>query len=186
MFKLGKKRVKVALSTPVNSTNSLQLKLRLIGLAFLLLFIGFKTGFLKFNILEKPWGEIVKIVAFSLIMPALAEEIFFRILFLPHPTENPSIKKQIIWGVITLIAFIIYHPLQGITWNPAGREVFMEPIFLILAALLGVMCTIAYYWVGSLWLPVFIHWLAVVIWLVLLDGFSKFNYSPKLLFIYLG
>ena len=109
-------------------------------------------------------------------MPALCEEIVFRILFLPHPTENPSIKKQIIWGVISLTVFIVYHPLQGITWNPGGSEVFMEPIFLILAALLGVMCTIAYYWVGSLWLPVFIHWLAVVVWLVLLNGFYQFNY----------
>ncbi len=176
MFKLGKRRLKTALSTPFSSANLLQLGLSLIGLAILLLFIGFKSGFLKVNVLEKSWEEIVKIVAFSLIMPGLSEEILFRILFLPHPTEKPSIKKQIIWGVITLTAFIIYHPLQGLTWNPAGREVFMEPIFLILAALLGVMCTIAYYWVGSLWLPVVVHWVAVSIWLVLLGGFSKFNY----------
>lgn len=176
MIQLGKKRLKAAFLTPFSSTKLLQLALPLVGLAILLLFQGFRANFLLVNVLEKSWQEIVIIIASSLIMPALAEEIVFRVLFLPHPTENPSIKKQIIWGVIALTAFIIYHPLQGITWYPAGREVFMEPIFLILAALLGVMCTGAYYWVGSLWLPVVIHWVAVVIWLVLLGGSSKFNY----------
>jgi len=174
MVQLIGKRLTTALSTFPTAANLLQLGLPLIGLAFLLLFIGFKSEFLEVDVLQKSWGEITKIVALSFIMPALGEEIVFRVLFLPHPTENPSIKTQLLWGAITLAAFIIYHPLQGLTWNPAGREVFMEPSFLILAALLGAMCTIAYSVVGSIWLPVIIHWLAVVLWIILLGGFAKF------------
>ncbi|WP_368736767.1 CPBP family glutamic-type intramembrane protease [Nostoc sp. CHAB 5715] len=139
---------------------------------------------MKLHILEKSWQEIVKIIVFSFFIPGLSEEIVFRVLFLPHPTENPSLKTQIIWMIITSVAFIIYHPFQGLTWNPGGREVFINPNFLILAALLGVICTIAYLISGSIWLSVIIHWLAVVIWIVLLDGFAKFNPPFALHFVF--
>ena len=174
MLQLIEKRLTTALSTFPTTFNLLQLGLPLTGLAILLLLIGFKSGFLEVDVLQKSWEEITKIVIFSFVIPALSEEIVFRVLFLPHPTENPSIKTQLLWAAISLVAFIIYHPFQGLTWNPAGREVFMNPSFLILAALLGAMCTLAYLVVGSIWLPVIIHWLAVTLWLVLLGGFAKF------------
>ncbi|MBN4003797.1 CPBP family glutamic-type intramembrane protease [Nostoc sp. LPT] len=176
MIKLITKRLCTALSTFPTAAHVVHLGLPLIVLTIFLLFIGFKSDFLQVHILQKSWKEIVKLVAFSFFIPGLSEEIVFRVLFLPHPIEKPSIKTQIIWGTIALTAFIIYHPLQGITWNPSGREVFMEPIFLILAALLGAICTIAYLASGSIWLSVIIHWLAVVIWIILLGGFAKFNY----------
>ncbi len=174
MLHLIENRLLTAFSTFPTAAKLLQLGLPLTWLAILLLLIGFKLGFLEVDVLKKSWQEITKLVALSFIIPALAEETVFRVLFLPHLTENPSIKTQLLWGAITLAAFIIYHPLQGLTWNPAGREVFMEPSFLILAALLGAMCTLAYSVVGSVWLPVVIHWLAVIVWLVLLGGFGKF------------
>lgn len=169
------KRLIAAFSTFPTAADLLQLGLPLLGLAILILLIGFKSGFLEVAVLQKSRREITKIVALSFIIPGLSEEIIFRVLFLPHPTENPSIETQLLWGAISLAVFIIYHPFQGLTWNPAGREVFMQPSFLILAALLGTMCTIAYLVVGSIWFPAIVHWLAVVIWLVLLGGFAKFG-----------
>lgn len=175
MIKLIRQRLSAAFETLPTAANSLKLALPLLGLAIILLLIGFKSGLLKVDLLQKSWGEIAKIVALSFFMPALGEEIVFRVLFLPHPTENPSIKTQLLWGFITLAAFIIYHPLEGLTWYPAGRDVFVRPSFLILATLLGAICTIAYLVSGSLWLPVIIHWLAVVLWIVLLGGFVMFG-----------
>lgn len=169
------KRLNAAFSTFPTAAHLLQLGLPLLGLAILILLIGFKSGFLEVDVLQKSRGEITKIVALSFIIPGLSEEIIFRVLFLPHPTENPLIETQLLWGAISLAVFIIYHPFQALTWNHAGREVFTEPSFLILAALLGAMCTIAYLVVGSIWFPVLIHWLAVVVWLVLLGGFTKFG-----------
>ncbi|BBD68221.1 abortive infection protein [Nostoc commune NIES-4072] len=150
MINLIIRRLTTALSTFPTITNLLELILPLTGLTILLLFIGFQSEFLKLHILEKSWQEIVKIIVFSFFIPGLSEEIVFRVLFLPHPTENPSLKTQIIWIIITLVAFIIYHPFQGLTWNPGGYEVFINPNFLILAALLGVICTIAYLISGSI------------------------------------
>ena len=55
MIRFRKRRLKAALTTPLRSRNLLQLGLLLIGLAILLLFIGFKSDFLKVNVLQKPW-----------------------------------------------------------------------------------------------------------------------------------
>jgi predicted Abi (CAAX) family protease len=176
MIQLLIKRFYISLSTLPTANHLQNLGLPLIGLTALLLFIGFQSNFLQIHILQKSWQEILKIVVFSFFIPGLSEEIFFRALFLPHPTENFSIPAQIIWGLLGLIAFIIYHPLQGLTWNPSGQKVFLEPTFLVLAALLGAICTIAYFISGSIWLTVIIHWVAVVIWIILLGGFTKFAY----------
>ena len=174
MLYLLKRRLLFAFTTLFNIEQLKRILLPLFGLTVLLLIIGFNTGFLKFRIINKSWREIIKITMISLIFPSLSEEIFFRVLFLPHPYENSSIKSQIFWGAISLIIFIFYHPLQGMTWNSSGYDVFINPVFLSLAGLLGIVCTISYLATGSILLPVIIHWLAVVIWLVMLDGFSKF------------
>lgn len=172
MSQLIKQRLLTAFSTFPTVANLLKLAPTLLVLGFILLLIGFKSNFLYINLLPG-WEKIAKIVAMTFLRPALGEELIFRILFLPHPDENPSIKKLFFWGVITMTVFIIYHPLEALTWYPAGRDVFVDPYFLILATLLGVMCTIAYSISGSLWLPVIIHWLAVAIWLVLLGGCAR-------------
>jgi predicted Abi (CAAX) family protease len=174
MLHLLKRRLLFSFTTLFNVEQLKRIFLPLLGLIALLLIIGFNTGFLKVRIISKTWVEIIKITMTSLIFPSLSEEIFFRVLFLPHPSENPSKKSQIFWGFISVIIFIIYHPFQGMTWNSSGYNVFINPIFLSLAGLLGVVFTIAYLETGSILLPVIIHWLAVVIWLVMLDGFSKF------------
>jgi predicted Abi (CAAX) family protease len=69
--------------------------------------------------------------------------------------------------------FIVYHPLNALSFFPKGLKTFFNWVFLVLAALLGIICSIAYLQSGSLWTPVVIHWLAVVIWLLLLGGYGK-------------
>ncbi|MBD2103936.1 type II CAAX prenyl endopeptidase Rce1 family protein [Leptolyngbya sp. FACHB-261] len=174
MVQLLWERLYFAFTNFISPNQLKRLLLPILVLIALLLFIGFKSNFLRIQIINETWKEVVKIAAFSFVMPALSEEILFRVLLLPHPFENPSMKTKMLWIIIGIIIFIVYHPIQGMTWNPSGYYVFVQPIFLVLAALLGVICTIAYLGTGSIWLPSVIHWLAVVIWLVLLGGFSKF------------
>jgi len=49
-----------------------------------------------------------------------------------------------------LATFVVYHPLNALTFYPVGRSTFMNPVFLLLAAILGVACSIAYLQSGSL------------------------------------
>ncbi|NEO05434.1 CPBP family glutamic-type intramembrane protease [Moorena sp. SIO3I8] len=131
-----------------------------------------KTDLNAVNV-KTSWHLVGKIMITALFTPAIAEEIFFRVLLLPHPSENPSLISIYAWSTVSLFIFVIYHPLNAITFYPAARETFFKPIFLFLATLLGIICTIAYIKSGSIWTAVVIHWLFVVIWLIGLGGKSR-------------
>ncbi len=134
--------------------------------------LGFCKKFLKFKI-QSYWQISLKIIATSFVAPGLLEELFFRGLLLPHPTENSDIKTVSIYIIISLLLFVVYHPLNAITFFPAGRKSFFDPVFLCLATLLGIICTLVYLKSGSIWIPVLIHWLIVVVWLLCLGGAEK-------------
>lgn len=134
--------------------------------------VGFRSGFLKIDVqTSKP--TIFGVLVGCLFSPGISEELFFRVLMLPHPQENASGLLLWFWGCASLTLFVIYHPLNALTFYPAGRSTFMNPVFLLLAAVLGVACTVAYLQSGSLWPPVAIHWLAVTVWLLLLGGYRR-------------
>jgi predicted Abi (CAAX) family protease len=135
--------------------------------------IGFQRGFLQIEVLRASWSKIIGIIATSLFMPAVIEELFFRVLLLPRTTEKVSALGLWFWGCISLAMFIVYHPLNALSFFPRGLKTFFNVVFLVLAALLGIVCSIAYIQSGSLWTPVVIHWLAVVVWLLLLGGYKK-------------
>ncbi|MEL6500374.1 MAG: CPBP family glutamic-type intramembrane protease, partial [Cyanobacteria bacterium J06623_1] len=98
-------------------------------------------------------------------------------------------RSYLLWSGFSLLLFVIYHPLNALTFFPQGKETFFDPIFLSLAGILGLTCAIAYQQTGSLWLPVAIHqrsqqapsfyggvicdWLAVVFWLLCFDGLHR-------------
>jgi|SRR6478672_247231 len=137
--------------------------------------IGFYRGFLQVEVLEVSKEKLMGIIGVCLITPAITEELFFRVLLLPHPSENAAILTQALWGGVSLVMFIVYHPLNALTFYPSGRKTFFDPVFLLLAALLGIVCTLAYWQSASIWPPVIIHWLVVVVWLLLLGGYRKLN-----------
>lgn len=134
--------------------------------------IGFGLNFLQVDI-QYSRKNVIKIMTASLIAPAILEELVFRVILLPQPSEYASFQAILICSIVSLLLFIIYHPLNGITFFLAGRETFFNPVFLFLAALLGLICTIAYLQSGSIWIPIVIHWLTVVVWLLCLGGIKK-------------
>ncbi|MEL6927869.1 MAG: CPBP family glutamic-type intramembrane protease [Cyanobacteria bacterium J06600_6] len=117
----------------------------------------------------------------SFIAPALLEETFFRALLLPHPASNTSSTNYLLWSLISLLLFIVYHPLNAMTAFPQGKPTFFDARFLILATALGIACTTTYWQTGSIWLPIIIHWLTVVLWLSCFGGLDKlgFNFSKE-------
>jgi predicted Abi (CAAX) family protease len=113
-----------------------------------------------------------------LVMPALLEEIVFRIVLIPHPQEGVDGWTTLLWIGLSLLLFILYHPLNALTFYPNGFPTFFRSAFLSLTALLGLVCSLVYQWVGSLWAIVLIHWIVVSLWIIALGGRQKLEVHP--------
>lgn len=168
-------RIKQAILTIPYFQDWLYSGILLLLFAFFSLSIGFYFKFLELKKFKQSSLETIGIIISSFFSPAITEELFFRVLLLPHVTETVTVGEKWLWGCISLVIFIIYHPLEGITVFRSGKSTFMNPVFLLLAAFLGILCTIIYFHTGSLWTSVVLHWIVVVVWLLLLGGYDKLN-----------
>jgi predicted Abi (CAAX) family protease len=137
----------------------------LAGYGALALALGVASGFLSMPMQWPPLAEALPRLAKLLLLPALVEELLFRVLLIPHPIEGFPWQSLLGWNALSLGLFVLYHPVAARLWYPQARALFDDPRFLFQATLLGVACSLAYGFTGSLWPPVLIHWLAVVIWL---------------------
>lgn len=137
--------------------------------------LGFKLGFLQMEIWSANWIDKCWLICRCLFFPALAEELFFRVLLLPHPLEISNLFQRCLWAIVSLLLFVVYHPLNAKTFFKPGLTTFFNPIFLGLAALLGIICTVAYGLTGSLFVIVVIHWIVVVFWLIVFGGIAKLD-----------
>jgi predicted Abi (CAAX) family protease len=137
--------------------------------------LGFSTGFLQLQIWQAKPIEYSLLALRCAITPAITEELFFRVLFLPHPTAAVNWQIWSLWAGLSLLIFVIYHPLNAKTFYKDGYPTFFQPIFLTLAMLLGITCTTTYALTGSVWIIIFIHWLVVVLWLLAFGGMQKLN-----------
>lgn len=144
------------------------------GVKLLLLFalidlpIGFWLKFLSID-LQLAWQTIVGVMIGALFMPALIEEFSFRAFLIPHPTESISRPKRRLSIAISWIAFLLYH------LHPFVPPFFRSPAFLVGVILISTICTLAYLRSGSIWLPVVLHWVIVVVWLLMFGGLGKFQ-----------
>lgn len=136
------------------------------------LVVGLSTRFIYDISIPEHWRQLS---LRTLITPALTEEILFRVLVLPHPQESYPLHLWWIWGSLSLILFILYHPLNGFTLFRAGYSTFWDLTFLLLAGSLGLICTLLYMILGSLWPVMAIHWFVVWVWLCLLGGAARFQ-----------
>ena len=139
--------------------------------------LGFASGFLRFDFSLRLRLHSHQIL-WLFFLPALVEELIFRVWLLAHPTEAVTTMTWLMWAAISLVLFIIYHPLNALTFYRAGNPIFLNIVFLSLAALLGIACTVAYILTGSMWTAVVIHWLVVTIWLFCLGGKAKLSAIP--------
>lgn len=130
---------------------------------------GLRNGFLSTEDRPLPPERLLRLAA-GLLMPALGEEVLFRVALLPHPAEQANLANLLGWGLLSTGLFVLYHPLAGASWYPAGRRVFRDSRFLLPCTALGIVCAVAYGATGSLGPPVLIRWVVVVLWLGVLGG----------------
>ncbi|MFG6097560.1 CPBP family glutamic-type intramembrane protease [Leptothoe sp. ISB3NOV94-8A] len=129
------------------------------------------------NILGRvPPGQLVLRLLRALVVPALIEELLFRVLLLPHPTEGVLTTTLLLWVIFSLTLFVLSHPLQAMIFRQHLAALFSRPLFIGLTALLGLACVLIYANTGSLWTSVGFHWLVVVSWLVFLGGWYRLRF----------
>lgn len=140
--------------------------------------LGFQSGFLQWHPVKQTLFQLIKTLFFLFLSPALWEELVFRVILLPYPDGLSS--NVVILGIFSLILFILYHPLNALTFYRVANPTFFQPIFLGLTTLLGLTCTIVYLLTGSLWTITVIHWLIVALWLLCFNGLAKFTSKKRI------
>ena len=100
-------------------------------------------------------------LAVTLILPACLEEIGFRGLLQPQHLNG---VRKIAFSVVSLSAFVLWHPVQVWLDLPMAQPLFLMPEFLIMAFLLGLACTVLTHRSKSLWPAILLHWLTVIGW----------------------
>jgi len=109
----------------------------------------------------RPTDQLMTTWLSAFIIPTLSEEVLFR---------GWVRRGAPIVAVGSLLAYILWHPLQTWIGLPFGRPEFVDPAFLGLVAWLGLACTLSRLRSGSIWPPVIIHWGVVVMWISLYGG----------------
>jgi len=123
--------------------------------ALMAVYLGQHEPLFKLSVTED-WGHLFALAAAAIIVPALAEELVFRVLL--------AGRTGLLRAGIALAAFVLWHPLQVWLGLPMAQPMFLELAFLAIVALLGAVCTISWRRSGSVWPAVLIHWLSVVAW----------------------
>jgi predicted Abi (CAAX) family protease len=129
---------------------------------------GFTTGFFVRG--DVSWRHTILLSIRLLFVPSTLEEYLWRVILQPYPTESISTGMRVLFCTMSTLAFVAAHPLLANTIWTRGRNVFGDWRFLLLTFLLGIACTLAYQLSGSVWMPVAVHWTAVVAWIAFLGG----------------
>ena len=132
------------------------------------LVIGFGSGIytLQWLDIEKFWFLPLTLLLF----PSIPEEFFFRGLLIPRNGLELPWRRSVAYVIFSAFAFTIWHPLNALTVNPTARPFFLDVYFLAIVFLLGIACGASYLLSRSIWVPVLIHWLTVVVWVLFLGG----------------
>ncbi len=108
-----------------------------------------------------PRGEIPRIAAIAFFAPALSEELVFRGAMIPSRGQAGAVFP---WIIASTVLFTLWHVVET-SFLPGGAAFFRRLDFLVLAALLGLLCACLRARSGSIWPAVFLHWLAAVAWI---------------------
>ncbi|MDB5326474.1 MAG: Abortive infection protein [Phycisphaerales bacterium] len=163
-------RLSVALKTWPDGRGWRDALLLLLIWLVIALLVGSVTRFFRWEWSDSSARKLASFAAIAVAVPCLAEELCFRVLLLPLPSEVPSNAAW--WGYagVALALFVLWHPLNGRLLKVSARSIFFDPAFLLLAAVMGLICTLAYRQTGSVWPAVAIHWLTLMVWKVGLGG----------------
>lgn len=133
--------------------------------------IGFHAGLFSVCIIDPPMLIVLPFTLF--IFPSLLEEVFFRGILIPNNAAAQNKRRIAAYIAISTAAFVLWHPVNALTINTTAADLFMNPAFLSIVALLSITCSVSYVLSRSLWTPIIIHWLTVVVWVIFLGGRNK-------------
>ena len=133
--------------------------------------IGFHAGLFSVGVIDYPMSVVLPFSLF--IFPSLLEEAFFRGVLIPNAAASQSKSKILTYIAISTAAFVLWHPANALTINTTAATLFLNPAFLLIVTLLGITCSVSYVLSRSLWTPIIIHWLTVVVWVIFLGGRNK-------------
>ncbi len=129
---------------------------------------GLLVELFQFGLLESNLIFILPLTLF--IFPSLLEELFFRGLFIPYDLDKKSNVQKVFWISISTFLFVLWHPINALTINKGAQSLFLNPHFLLIVTLLGITCSYTYMRSKSLWVPILIHWITIVVWVFVLGG----------------
>jgi uncharacterized protein len=138
--------------------------------AFAALGLGFWAGLYTVELLDLRRFWYIPILV--LIFPSIPEEIFFRGLMIPRDTADRPWTSGLFYSVFSAAVFTLSRPLYALTIDPNVNPFFLNPPFLLIVFLLGITCSLGYIVSRSIWVPVIIHWLTALFWLLFLGGGS--------------
>lgn len=138
--------------------------------AALAITIGFSSGLLRLHLAELSPATCALLAITTFVSPALLEELFFRVLPLPRNASKVTKSRLVLISILSLFVFVAAHPVTAWLFRPTAWVLFTSPVFLAMATLLGLACTVVYLISKSLWPPVLLHWVAVLTWITVLGG----------------
>jgi len=136
--------------------------------AILSIVIGFGTNLFEPGLINSNLSLILPLSLF--IFPSLLEELFFRGILIPIGAAEKSATKKLFYLLFSTLVFVLWHPLNALTINQSAQYFFLDIRFLFITFLLGLACGYTYMHSKSIWVPVIIHWLAVIVWVFFLGG----------------
>ena len=130
--------------------------------------VGLNSGLFKLGIIDSSFAFFLPFTLF--VFPSFFEESLFRGILIPNNAKERGLRYVLVMAIINSTLFTAWHPLNALTINKGAQELFLNPYFLFVAFCLGMTCSLSYIYSRSLWAPVTIHWLTVVIWVIFLGG----------------
>lgn len=91
-------------------------------------------------------------------------------MLVPRDLLAYPVNRQVKILVMDAAVFVLWHPINALTINPTARGVFLDPVFLLIVFVLGLVAGVGYAASRSIWVPVIMHWLTVIVWVMLLGG----------------
>ncbi|MGD1931634.1 MAG: type II CAAX prenyl endopeptidase Rce1 family protein [Leptolyngbyaceae cyanobacterium] len=148
------------------------------GLALLLIAVVIPVYGCKSGYLEKPRIAVERPVraGFNLVklllLPALLEELIFRVGLLPHLTEGVATGPWLAWAALSLGLYVLAHVVFS-QLRPQAAVALRDRRFLLMVLWLGLVLTTLYGLTGSLFAVTLVHWLTVVAWLYGFGGLAR-------------
>ncbi|MCI5209134.1 MAG: CPBP family intramembrane metalloprotease [Candidatus Electrothrix sp. ATG2] len=148
----------------------LEIKVVVPCIIFSIISFCYGSYFGVFNVGLLDSGPLLILPVTLFVFPSFLEELVFRGLIIPAHAEEKGIRWKLSYIAISTLLFVGWHPLNAVTINTGAQVFFLNPHFLFIVALLGITCSYTYIHSKSLWVPVLIHWITVLVWVFALGG----------------